>query len=53
LRDHVRGKWMGAALDDRSLQRAAALHRSGASTRLWLREQVGITRLRPLGSATR
>lgn len=49
MRDYVRGKWMGAALDDRSLQRAAALQLSEAGARLWLREQVGIARLRPIG----
>jgi hypothetical protein len=53
IRDHVHGKWMGAALDEPSLQRAAALQISEPRARLWIREQVGIVRLRPLGSGPR
>lgn len=48
MRDHIRGKWMGAAIDERSLQQAAALRHREPAARLWLREQVGIARLRPL-----
>jgi hypothetical protein len=48
VHEHVRGKWMGAALDERALQRAAALQLGETGARLWLREQVGIARLRPL-----
>ena len=47
MRDHVRGKWMGAALDEQSLQHAAALQLSEAGAQLRLREQVGIARLGP------
>jgi hypothetical protein len=47
IRDHIRGKWMGAALDEQSLQRAAALQLSEAGAGLWVREQVGIARLGP------
>src|SRR6185295_6865204 len=53
IRDHVAGKWMGAALDEPSLLRAAALQISEAAARLWVREQVGIARLRPLEKGRR
>ena len=48
LRDHVRGEWMGAAIDDEALQRAAALHASEPGAQVRLREQIGIARLRPI-----
>lgn len=48
MRSHVQGKWKGAALDESALQQAASLQGAEPSARLWVREQVGIARLRPL-----
>jgi hypothetical protein len=50
VRDHVRGEWMGAAIADEALQRAARLHASEPNARLRVREQVGIVRLRPFAA---
>lgn len=50
VRDHVRGEWMGASIDDAALQRAARLYTSEPGARLRVREQVGIGRLRPAGA---
>jgi hypothetical protein len=50
LRDHVRGEWMGANIDDEALRRAADLQASEPGARVRLREQVGIARLRPAAS---
>jgi hypothetical protein len=48
VRDHIRGTWMGAHVDDASLDRAATLASSEPGARLRVREQVGIVRLRPV-----
>jgi len=48
VRDHVRGTWMGAAIEEEALLRAASLHASEPGARLRVREQVGIVRLRPV-----
>lgn len=42
VRDHVRGEWMGASIDDDALERAARLQASEAGARLRIREQIGI-----------
>jgi len=48
VRNHVRGEWMGARIDDEALDRAARLQATEPGARLRLREQVGIGRLRPV-----
>ena len=45
LRDHIRGDWRGAAIDDAALGRAAALLASERGARVRVREQVGLARL--------
>jgi hypothetical protein len=48
VRDHVRGEWMGASIEDEALDRAAHLQAKEPGARLRIREQIGIGRLRPL-----
>ena len=47
LRDHIRGDWRGAAIDDAALTRAATLLASEPGARVRVREQVGVARLAP------
>ena len=47
VREHVRGDWMGASIEDEALDRAADLRGKEPGARLRIREQIGIGRLRP------
>jgi hypothetical protein len=47
MQDHFR-TWKGAVIDGRAWERATALQRGRPDSRLCLREQVSIARLRPL-----
>jgi hypothetical protein len=49
MRDYVRSKWHGGALDADALPRAEALLRTEPEAALCVREQVTIARLSPLG----
>ena len=48
VRNHVRGDWMGASIEDEALDRAARLQATEPGARLRVREQIGISRLRPV-----
>src|SRR6185436_14216484 len=48
VRDHVRGEWIGARIDDEALDQAARLQATRPDARLRVREQVGMSRLKPM-----
>jgi hypothetical protein len=52
MRDYIRSKWHGGALEAGALDRAEALLRAEPEAPLCVREQVGIARLRPLARSS-